>query len=176
MPAWRSTERVRTLPHCKLSRAGNLRLSQPLSLPGAQRQFALCPAANFSEQSRKPAPCTGNVAAWRSTERVCTPPSCKLSRAGSPCLARPLSLPRAQRGFAFCPAANFTQREACALPVHCPCLEHRESLHSAPLQTFQSGKPAPCPSTVPAQSTERVWTPPHCKLYRAGSLRLARPL
>ena len=90
MPAWRSTERVCTLPHCKLSRAGNLRLSQPLSLPGGQRGFALCPLANFPEQSGMPALCPAIVPAWRNTERVCTPPHCKLSRAGSPRLAIPL--------------------------------------------------------------------------------------
>ena len=74
------------------------------------------------------------VPSW-STERVCTPPGCKLSRAGSPRLAWPQSLPGgAQRMFALRPTANLPEREACALPGHCPRLEeHREYLHSAPL-------------------------------------------
>ena len=99
------------------------------------------------------------------------------SRVGSPRLARPLSLPGGkQRVFALRPAANFPEREAHALPVHCPCPQHREGLHSAPLQTFHSGKPAPCPYTVHTWSTERVCTRPRCKLSRAGSPRLAGPL
>ena len=53
MPAWRSTERVCTLPHCKLSRAGSLRLASPLSLPRAQRVFSLHPTVNFTQREAR---------------------------------------------------------------------------------------------------------------------------
>ena len=49
VPAWRSTERVCTLPLCKLSIAGSLRLAWSLSQPGAQRGFSLRPTVNFTE-------------------------------------------------------------------------------------------------------------------------------
>ena len=79
--------------------------------------------------SGKPTPCQSTVPA-HSTERVCTRPRCKLSRAGSPRLARPLSLPRAQRGFGLRPTVNFTEREACVLPglsklTDCFCGDNR---------------------------------------------------
>ena len=71
-------------------------------------------------------------------------------QSGKPTPCRPLSLPGgAQRGFGLRPTVNFPEREACALPIHCPCLEHRERSPSAVRQTFHS---------------------------RAGSLRLTQPL
>ena len=125
-----STERVCTLPRCKLYTAGSLCLARTLSTPGAQREFALCPAANFPKQSGKLAPCPAIVPAWSSTERVCTRPRCKLSRAGSPRLAGPLSLPRAQRRFGPRPTVNFTEQEARVLPglsklTDCFCGDNR---------------------------------------------------
>ena len=88
----------------------------PVHCPCPQHREGLHSAQLQTFQSRKPVPCPAIVPAQRMRERVCAPPHCKLSRAGSPRLARPLSLPRAQRGFALCPTVNFPEREARVLP------------------------------------------------------------
>ena len=74
------------------------------------------------------------------------------------------------------PGSAFHSHRRVVLGGHCARLEeHRAGLHSAPLQTFQSGKPAPCPATVPAWSTERVCTLSPCKISRAEREARALP-